>query len=134
MVQDQRFGKGELQPRGKARAAPFQPFDMHVAADLHSPIVHRGAELTGAEHPGLHDGGEVLPLARAEHQRVDRQFADIVSTSSGPSGKFTTMGAIKPIDRPKICSVTQAGEMYVRYSVPGAMSMAPITREQLSNR
>ena len=77
VMQHQSFGKGKLQACGKAGATPLQPFHINVVADLHAPVVHRIADFARPQHPGLNDGGEIFPLARAEHQCVDRQFANV---------------------------------------------------------
>ena len=91
-MQHQRLGKGKSQARGEAGTAPFQAFDINVTADFHTPIVHQVAELARAQHPGLHDRRKVFPLARTEHQRVNRQFADVGQHIFGAFGKIDDHG------------------------------------------
>jgi hypothetical protein len=80
---------------------------------MRSPIRRcAGANRAGIQHVRLHGRRHALPLARREGHDLDREFADVLRTCSGPSGKFTTSGsAAAPCVMPKNCSVAHAGAM-----------------------
>ena len=66
------------QARAQADRLAGQRRQPRPVSDPHRGAVDRAPDRTGIHHLGLHQRGQAFPLARAEHQRLRADFADVV--------------------------------------------------------